>query len=71
MEGNTCLLDFEDVGLLPESFASYTMSGNEPFVKEVAEYLQWPASRNLRSMGRIRSILVMIGDSTLGMSTYT
>ncbi|EKM74487.1 hypothetical protein AGABI1DRAFT_88301 [Agaricus bisporus var. burnettii JB137-S8] len=42
-EGRTCLFDFTTVGLLPESFASYTMS----------------LTPNQRSMCRVASILVM------------
>ena len=70
MEGNMCILDFEDVGRLPESFASYTMSsGGNPFAVEVAKYLDWPTSPNLHSMARIRAMLQTLADATLGTST--
>ena len=70
LEGNTCLLGFENVGLLPESFAKFTMSDG-PFAKKVAEYLDWPDSRSLSSMGRIRGTLWMLSDETAGTSAYT
>ena len=71
-KGNTCLLDCEDVGLLPASFASYTMCSTlQPFATEVAKYFDWPISSNINSMIRIGGILWMIADPTLGKSTYT
>jgi len=70
-EGNMCILDFEDVGRLPESFASYTMtSEGKPFVVEVAKYLDWPTSPNIHSMAIISAILKTLGDATLGASNY-
>jgi hypothetical protein len=66
--GKMCILDFEQIGILPESFAKYTMyASRSAFVKNVAQYLDWPPSSNLKSMGRAGSILMMLGDSTLGM----
>lgn len=62
-----CILDFEAVGLLPESFASYTMHrGNSDFVKKVAQYLNWPYSPNEHSMARALQTLWTIADPTLG-----
>jgi hypothetical protein len=70
--GKVCIFDFEDVTVLTESFASYTInSGNTPFVEKVAEYLQWPPSPNERSMARAGGILIMIADTTLGTSIFT
>ncbi|KAM6503340.1 hypothetical protein JOM56_000283 [Amanita muscaria] len=70
--GNLCILDFEDVVILPESFASYTMyTSSIPFVKNVARYLGWPPCSNLGSMARVRTILWMLADTTLGTSTST
>lgn len=41
--GKLCILAFEDVVILLESFASYTMyASDSPFVKNVARYLDWP-----------------------------
>src|SRR5258708_29557362 len=55
-KGMTCLFDFGEVGLLPESFASYTMSLTAPFTVDVARYLAWPSCSNLNSMSKIRGI---------------
>jgi hypothetical protein len=64
-EENLCIIDFAEVALLSESFASYTMSNNNPFIKEVAKYFDlW--TRNLKSMYRARELLLMISDRTLG-----
>ena len=61
-----CMVDFEGVGLLPQSFASYTMHSNA-FAKEVASYLDWSPTLNLSSIGRAGQILKTSGDETLGM----
>jgi hypothetical protein len=69
--GKMCVVDFEDVGLLPESFASYTVHvSSNLFVKEVAKYLDWSRSSNLHSMVRAGAILHTISDPTLGTSTF-
>lgn len=40
-EGRTCLFDFDEVGLLPESFACYTVCSKfNPFYMEVAKYIE-------------------------------
>lgn len=66
------MVDFEGVGLLPQSFASYTMHcGYNPFVKEVASYLDWSPSPNLYSMAEAQSNLIVYYDETLGMSIST
>lgn len=45
-EENMCTLDFEDVGLTPQSFASYTMSTSDScFASEVAKYSDRSASQ--------------------------
>ena len=68
--GEMCLGDFKSIGLLPESFASYTMyCYRDPFVIEVAKYLDWSRSPNLYSMARACEILQKMGDPTLGMSS--
>ncbi|KAI6015593.1 hypothetical protein EDC04DRAFT_2578344 [Pisolithus marmoratus] len=69
--GKVCIVDFEDVILLPESFASYTIHASwDPFVKKVAGYLGWPQSPNQKSMARVGAILQMTGDATLGTSLH-
>jgi hypothetical protein len=70
--GKMCIVDFEDVGLLPQSFAKYTVhSEHSHFASEVARYLDWPRSSNLHSMAIAGGILNMMGDPTLGTSTST
>jgi hypothetical protein len=70
--GKMCIVDFEDVGLLPESFANYTvLSGRSHFAKEVARYLGWTPSSNLESMAMAGGILNMLSDPTLGTSIST
>jgi hypothetical protein len=70
--GRMCVVDFENVGLLPEFFASYTVHvSSDPFVMEVAQYLDWPRSPNLDSMIRASVILRTISDPTLGTSTFS
>lgn len=70
-KGKTCLFDFGEVGLLPESFASYTMALRNPFTVAVARYLNWPSCSNLDSMSRISGRLWISADATLGMPTCT
>jgi len=66
--GKMCLIDFDLVGLLPESFVSWTMHWDpESFAGAVAEYLDLPESLNLYSMSRAGGILIMIADRTLGL----
>ncbi|KAI6098398.1 hypothetical protein EDD16DRAFT_560781 [Pisolithus croceorrhizus] len=66
-KGNACLFDFGKVGLLPESFASYSMSSNAPFTVQVAKYLGWPSCPNLESMSKIfgdlRCVVIVIASS--------
>ncbi len=70
--GKTCLFDFGAVGLLPLSFAVYTLSGSKgTFVSKVAEYLDLPPSPNQHSMARIRGLLWMAANPKLGTSIYT
>ncbi len=68
-KGMTCLFDFGEVGLLPESFASYTMSLTAPFTVDVARHLVWPSCSNLDSMSKIRRYLAILADPILGTST--
>jgi len=65
-----CMFDFRDVGVLPESFASYTLGDSaNPFIKSVAMHLDWVNDRNRASMARAGAILQTLGDATLGSST--
>ncbi|KAK0216045.1 hypothetical protein IW262DRAFT_1464535 [Armillaria fumosa] len=63
--GKICILDFQDVVLLPESFASYTKNVSEDQFW-VAEYLEWPPSFNEDWMKAVFRVLGMLGDTTLG-----
>ncbi|EKM74489.1 hypothetical protein AGABI1DRAFT_116827 [Agaricus bisporus var. burnettii JB137-S8] len=65
-QGRTCLFDFTTVGLLPESFASYTMALRMPFTEAVARCLDWSPTPNLQSMSRIARVLAM-SSGTLGL----
>ena len=67
-KGNICLFDFEEVGLLPESFSSYTMClGN--FACGVAAHLGWPRSPHMDSMAKVARYLHIIASPGLGTST--
>jgi len=69
-DGKTCLFDFDFIGLLPQSFAVYNVFLNaQPFITEVARHLDWQRTPNISSMSKIRGILWVLGDPTLGMST--
>jgi hypothetical protein len=69
--GKMCIIDFEDVGLLPESFASYTVHlRRNPFTSEVVKHLDWSVSPNLRSMARAGGILKASGNETLDEDGY-
>ena len=69
-EDKMCLVDFGDVALLPESFGNYGMAWKLPFIEKVASYLDWPRD-NVKSMGKARGLLLMIGDPRLGTSICT
>ncbi|SRR5260221_3527556 len=71
--GKMCILDVMGVSLLPESFASFSMNSsawNDPFLENVAGYLQWPRSPNHKTMARVGGILGMMADTTLGTSLF-
>ena len=70
-KGKTCLFDFTEVGLLPESFASYTMSSPTPSTAPVAQHLKWPCTPNLDSMIEAHTGLAMLADPTRSTSTCT
>ncbi len=68
-KGRMCLLDFGEVGLLPESFVAYIVSLAAPFTAAVAQHLNWPSCSNLDMMSKIHGCLVMLAYPTLGTST--
>ena len=53
-----CMFEFRDIGVLPESFASYTLGDStDPFISSVAEHLEWVDNRNRYSMARAGAVL--------------
>ncbi|TDL16479.1 hypothetical protein BD410DRAFT_902010 [Rickenella mellea] len=64
--GKLCMVDFENMVLLPESFASFNRNGN-PFAEKVADSLDWPRSANGYSMASVGAILQMTSDETFGL----
>lgn len=64
-EEKMCLIDFASVALLLESFGDYALAGWDPFIKKVADCLNWP-THNHKSMGRALEFLQMMSDETLG-----
>lgn len=69
LTGKPCIFDFEAVGPLPESFATYSMRSTA-FARLVAPYLDWPPCRQVHAMARISGILGMIYDATLSTLTH-
>lgn len=64
-----CIFNFRDVGVLPESFASYTLGSSlDPFISRVAEHLEWVDNCNRNSMARAGAVLKTSSDATLGTS---
>ena len=66
--GNTVLLDFGEIGVLPASFATFTMSLDATFT-DVAKLLGWSGSSNLASMTAISHCLWQTSDPRLGEPT--
>ncbi|KAI6096803.1 hypothetical protein EDD16DRAFT_637009 [Pisolithus croceorrhizus] len=67
--GNTTLMNFGAIGLLPESFAAHTMSTRDKRLAPIASYLGLSRSANA-SMAAISSHLWMTSDETLGLDEY-
>lgn len=68
-EGRVWLIDFETVTLLPESFASFTMSIPSSFAIDVSKHLNWAQSPNVTRMWEVSEALGMIANPGLGVST--
>lgn len=66
--GNTVLMDFGEIAMLPESFAAFTLSNHHA---ALATSLGLSSSSNAASMTRISSFLWMVYDPTLGAPTCT
>jgi hypothetical protein len=67
--GKTVLMDFEDVGLLPETFVAFTMSPN-PALAPIATSLGLSYD-SVASMAAIAWLMWMSFDPTFGASTCT
>jgi predicted unusual protein kinase regulating ubiquinone biosynthesis (AarF/ABC1/UbiB family) len=67
--GKTVLMDFEDVGLLPETFVACTMDSDDTLTS-IATSLGLSSDSNA-SMAAIGRSLWMTFDPTLGASTCT
>jgi hypothetical protein len=67
--GKTVLLDFVEIGLLPETFVAHTMS-SEKRLTPTAIALSLSGSSNA-SMAAISSILWMVASPKLGAATCT
>ncbi|KDR65916.1 hypothetical protein GALMADRAFT_232799 [Galerina marginata CBS 339.88] len=68
-----CMFDFSDIGVLPESFASFSLrKGDDPFLSRVAEYLDWVDNHNHNaySMARVSAALQMTSDPRLGLDMH-
>ncbi|KAJ7054758.1 hypothetical protein C8F01DRAFT_1323392 [Mycena amicta] len=68
--GRVCLIDFEAINVLPESFASFALHVDpfgDAFVHRVSDYLEWPPSPNHESMERAACILSGMRDDRLGL----
>ncbi|KDQ09762.1 hypothetical protein BOTBODRAFT_116785, partial [Botryobasidium botryosum FD-172 SS1] len=63
--GKSCIIDFDAVALLPESFASHTMHSHL-FGREAVKYLDWSRSPNAYSMARAGAVVIMNSSRTLG-----
>ncbi|KIM41131.1 hypothetical protein M413DRAFT_445848 [Hebeloma cylindrosporum] len=68
-DNKICMFDFEAIGVLPETFARFTLTlGRDPFLARVAACLGWTTDdRNRASMERAGGMLVMMADPTLGL----
>jgi hypothetical protein len=67
--GKTVLMDFAEIGLLPETFVVHTMSSEERLAP-IAIALSLSGSPNA-SMAAVSSLLWMVASPKLGVSTYT
>lgn len=68
--GNTVLMDFGEIAMLPESFVAYTLSSNDNLTV-ITRSLGLLRSSNVASMAIISSCLWMVSDRKLGASTCT
>ena len=67
--GETVLMDFGEIGFLPETFVAFTMFSNK-WHASIALALNLSYSSG-GTMGRLSGCLVMAANTKLGASTYT
>ena len=67
-QDKTVLMDFGEIGLLPETFVAHTMSTHDGSLAPITSSLHLSNESNA-SMARIRWILGMVSDPRLGTST--
>ena len=65
--GRTVLMNFNEIGMLPETFVAYTLYCSNK--KPIAAALGLSGDSNLTSMATISYTLWMVTDKTLGTST--
>lgn len=66
--GRTVLMDFSEIGMLPESFVAYTLSLDKKF-DPIAASLGLSGNSNLASMAAISSCLWITANPKLGLPT--
>jgi len=66
--GRTILMDFSEVGLLPETFVAHTLSSDKIFEPVVAS-LSLSSNSKLGSIATIAQCLGMVSNPKLGTST--
>ena len=65
--GRTVLMDFCEIGLLPETFIAFTLSSKKLY--PIAASLGLSGNSNLASMAAIAYCVRMVSDPKLGTST--
>ncbi|KIM41132.1 hypothetical protein M413DRAFT_445850 [Hebeloma cylindrosporum] len=70
-DNKICMFDFEAIGIVPESFARFTVTSRVwSFLGRVAECMGWTPDRNRESMARAGGVLLMVADPTLGLDVH-
>lgn len=64
--GNTVLMDFGDIAMLPESFAASTYRSSDNNLGAITKSLGLSGNANTASMAVISSVLWMVGNPKLG-----
>ena len=66
--GRTVLMDFSDIGLLPQTFVAYTLASDKKYDPIVAS-LGLSGNPNLVSMAAVARCLQTVSDPKFGTST--